>query len=200
MVRSFYAFVFHQVGCIFAELLSMQKSSIPSHYQREPLFPGVSCFPLSPGAGQTALPQDSRDQLNTILDVLGTMAEDDIAEIADPDVQMYLRSLPPRAKKNLQEMYPGAEPEAIDLLEWMLRMNPKKRASLDDALSHKYLASIRTLEEEIVAPSTITLDFDEKKMGVAEIRERMVEEIRFYHPNVKPVRTAASASKKTKQG
>ncbi|KAL8008892.1 putative PAS domain, protein kinase domain, protein kinase-like domain superfamily [Plasmopara halstedii] len=58
------------VGCIFAELLSMQKSSVPSHYQREPLFPGVSCFPLSPGAGQVALPQDSRDQLNTILDVL----------------------------------------------------------------------------------------------------------------------------------
>lgn len=187
------------VGCIFAELLSMQKSSVPSHYQREPLFPGVSCFPLSPGAGQTALPQDSRDQLNTILDVLGTMDEDDIAEIADPDVQTYLRSLPPRPKKNLQEVYVGAEPEAIELLEWMLRMNPKKRATLDEALAHKYLASIRTLEEEIVAPSTIMLDFDEKKMTVAEIRERMVEEVRFYHPHVNPVRRGA-ANKKTKQG
>ncbi|TMW62851.1 hypothetical protein Poli38472_005469 [Pythium oligandrum] len=185
------------VGCIFAELLSMQKSSVPSHYQREPLFPGVSCFPLSPGAGQTALPQDSRDQLNTILDVLGTMAEDDIADIADPDVQVYLRSLPPRAKKDLQEMYPGAEPEAIDLLERMLQMNPKKRATLDEALSHKYLASIRSLEEEIVAPGTITLDFDEKKMTVTEIRQRMVEEIRYYHPHVVPARGAAH--KKTKQ-
>ncbi|KAJ0412878.1 hypothetical protein ATCC90586_002508 [Pythium insidiosum] len=196
------------VGCIFAELLSMQKSSVPSHYQREPLFPGVSCFPLSPGAGQTALPQDSRDQLNTILDVLGTMSEDDIADIADPDVQTYLRSLPPRAKKNLQEMYPGAEPEAIELLEWMLQMNPKKRATLDEALSHKYLASIRSLEEEIVAPGTITLDFDEKKMAVAEIRERMIEEIRHYHPeavaaafkNSGPAARGAGSHKKTKQG
>lgn len=170
------------VGCIFAELLSMQKSSVPSHYQREPLFPGVSCFPLSPGAGQTALPQDSRDQLNTILDVLGTMDEEDIAEIADPDVQAYLRGLPPRPRKNLQEMYPGAEPEAIELLTWMLQMNPRKRATLDEALSHKYLASIRSLEEEIVASGTIKLDFDEKKLAIDEIRQRMIEEIRYYHP------------------
>lgn len=177
----------YKVGCIFAELLSMQKSSVPSHYQREPLFPGVSCFPLSPGAGQVALPQDSRDQLNTILDVLGTMEEDDIAQIADPDVQTYLRSLPPRPRQNLQEMYPGAEPEAIELLTWMLHMNPLKRATLDEALSHKYLASIRSLEEEIVAPGTIQLDFDEKKMSVHEIRQRMVNEIRFYHPSVEPV-------------
>ncbi|EEY60962.1 mitogen-activated protein kinase, putative [Phytophthora infestans T30-4] len=198
------------VGCIFAELLSMQKSSVPSHYQREPLFPGVSCFPLSPGAGQVALPQDSRDQLNTILDVLGTMEEDDIAEIADPDVQFYLRSLPPRPRRNLQEMYPGAEPEAIDLLTWMLKMNPSKRATLDEALSHKYLASIRSLEEEIVAPGTIQLEFDEKKMNVTEIRQRMMTEIRFYHPNAgTKTATKASArgaqpngviSKKAKQG
>ncbi|KAG7391037.1 hypothetical protein PHYPSEUDO_006172 [Phytophthora pseudosyringae] len=198
------------VGCIFAELLSMQKSSVPSHYQREPLFPGVSCFPLSPGAGQVALPQDSRDQLNTILDVLGTMEEDDIAEIADPDVQFYLRSLPPRPKRNLQEMYPGAEPEAIDLLTWMLKMNPSKRATLDEALSHKYLASIRSLEEEIVAPGTIQLEFDEKKMNVTEIRQRMVTEIRFYYPNAGTSATASSSargaqpnggvSKKAKQG
>lgn len=162
----------------------MQKSSVPSHYHREPLFPGVSCFPLSPGAGQTALPQDSRDQLNTILNVFGTMEEEDIAKIANPEVQAYLRGLPPRARKNLQEMYPGAEPEAIQLLTWMLQMNPRKRATLDEALSHKYLASIRSLEEEIIAPGTIQLDFDEKKLTVAEIRIRMVQEIKYHHPSV----------------
>ncbi|CAH0485208.1 unnamed protein product [Peronospora farinosa] len=183
------------IGCIFAELLSMQKSSVSSHYQREPLFPGVSCFPLSPGAGQIALPQDSRDQLNTILDVLGTMAEEDVAEIADPDVQFYLRSLPPRPKRNLQDMYPGAEPEAIDLLTWMLKMNPRKRATLDEALSHKYLASIRSLEEEIVAPGTIQLEFDEKKMNVTEIRQRMVSEIRFYHPTAGTNTTSSSVAR-----
>ncbi|ETW10302.1 CMGC/MAPK protein kinase [Aphanomyces invadans] len=177
------------VGCIFAELLSMQKSSVPSHYAREPLFPGVSCFPLSPGAGQRALPQDSQDQLNTILRVLGSMADEDIAEIADPDVRFYLRNLPPQPRKSFAEMYPGAEKEAIDLLDRMLQMNPRKRMTVDDALSHPYLASIRSIEDvddDIVAPHPIQLDFDDSRgpLPIPEIRRLMTNEIAYYHPHV----------------
>ncbi len=36
------------VGCIFAELLGMMKESAPTYLDRRPLFPGKSCFPLSP--------------------------------------------------------------------------------------------------------------------------------------------------------
>lgn len=38
------------VGCIFAELLSMMKENFATVFERQPLFPGHSCFPLSPGA------------------------------------------------------------------------------------------------------------------------------------------------------
>ncbi|KDO20346.1 CMGC/MAPK protein kinase [Saprolegnia parasitica CBS 223.65] len=182
------------VGCIFAELLSMQKTSVPSHFNREPLFPGVSCFPLSPGASQMALPQDSRDQLNTILRVLGSMADDDIAEVADPDVRFYLRSLPPQAPKRFSELYPGAEPEAIDLLHQMLHMNPRKRASVEDALNHPYLASIRSIEEEdVVASYGIELEFDLRPgtLSIADIRKLMAAEIGYYHPQKQQPNTRA---------
>jgi mitogen-activated protein kinase 1/3 len=36
------------VGCIFGELLSMMKENAPTYMDRKPLFPGQSCFPLSP--------------------------------------------------------------------------------------------------------------------------------------------------------
>lgn len=36
------------VGCIFAELLGMMKENAPTFMDRTPLFPGKSCFPLSP--------------------------------------------------------------------------------------------------------------------------------------------------------
>ena len=36
------------VGCIFAELLSMMQDNYPNINDRKPLFPGGSCFPLSP--------------------------------------------------------------------------------------------------------------------------------------------------------
>lgn len=36
------------VGCIFAELLGMMAENAPTFLDRQPLFPGKSCFPLSP--------------------------------------------------------------------------------------------------------------------------------------------------------
>lgn len=36
------------IGCIFAELLTMMKENVPNQTDRKPLFPGKSCFPLSP--------------------------------------------------------------------------------------------------------------------------------------------------------
>lgn len=36
------------LGCIFAELLTMMKENVSNHTERHALFPGKSCFPLSP--------------------------------------------------------------------------------------------------------------------------------------------------------
>lgn len=36
------------VGCIFGELCGMLRENAPTFMDRSPLFPGNSCFPLSP--------------------------------------------------------------------------------------------------------------------------------------------------------
>lgn len=41
------------VGCIFGELLNMIKENAPTFLDRSPLFPGSSCFPLSPARANT---------------------------------------------------------------------------------------------------------------------------------------------------
>jgi len=56
-------------GCIFAELLSMQKKNVKDYRKRRALFPGKSCFPLT-GRGSSPY-NDSYDQLNVIFDVIG---------------------------------------------------------------------------------------------------------------------------------
>lgn len=58
------------LGCIFAELLSMQAESVPNHRERAPLFPGKSCFPLSVDQARPSC-ADKLDQLNVIFDVIG---------------------------------------------------------------------------------------------------------------------------------
>jgi len=40
------------IGCIFAELLSMMETNFESWTDRRPLFPGTSCYPLSPTAAK----------------------------------------------------------------------------------------------------------------------------------------------------
>ena len=53
------------IGCIFAELLDMMKENSPTYMDRKPLFPGKSCFPLSPAKSSTeqknGLPFSSAD-------------------------------------------------------------------------------------------------------------------------------------------
>lgn len=64
------------VGCIFAELQNMLKENAPTFLDRAPLFPGNSCFPLSPDHSNSikvkGFPHSKGDQLNIIFQVLGT--------------------------------------------------------------------------------------------------------------------------------
>ena len=93
-------------GCVFAELLGMQAESIPDYQDRHPLFPGSSCPSLSVdvngGSSSSASraagerPMDRYDQLNTILDVVGTPSEEDILATRDSETINFLRSLPTR--------------------------------------------------------------------------------------------------------
>jgi len=68
------------LGCIFAELLSMQEGSVPGYEDRKPLFPGGSCYPLS-GEGASVKNDERLDQLSVILSVIGTPDDDDVESI-----------------------------------------------------------------------------------------------------------------------
>ena len=68
------------LGCILAELLSMQEGSVPGYQDRAPLFPGGSCYPLSGDTGN--MKDDERlDQLSVIFGVIGTPKVEDVQSI-----------------------------------------------------------------------------------------------------------------------
>ena len=57
------------------------KENAPTYMNRKPLFPGSSCFPLSPDSKATVkrhgFPYSATDQLNVIFDVIGTPSEEE---------------------------------------------------------------------------------------------------------------------------
>ena len=51
--------------------------------------------------------------------------------------------------KKLENLYPAADPAALDLLHQMLKFNPKQRCTATEALAHDFFKGIRRPEMEI---------------------------------------------------
>ena len=64
------------LGCIAGELQNMLKENAACFVDRTPLFPGNSCFPLSPekvsAVKKSGYPRSNTDQMNVIFSILGT--------------------------------------------------------------------------------------------------------------------------------
>ncbi|KAI8617705.1 kinase-like domain-containing protein [Chytriomyces sp. MP71] len=101
------------VGCIFAELLGSRV-----------LFKGT----------------DYVDQLNQIINVLGSPVDDDaFRAMASERSQVYIRSLPKKVKIPWNYLFPDATPFALDFLESLVKFTPDSRATVEEALAHPYL-------------------------------------------------------------
>ncbi len=152
------------VGCVFAELLGMIKENVPDLRARRPLFPGTSCFPMSPSYNPTlsiaGLPVSPRDQLNVIVGTKGTPTDSELSFINDPKASNYVRGLQRTEKKRMGELFPREDKTAIDLLEKLLEFNPYFRITAKEALRHKYFAEVRDKTLEYECTQTISLVAD----------------------------------------
>jgi mitogen-activated protein kinase 1/3 len=172
------------VGCIFAELLGMMKESAPTYLDRKPLFPGKSCFPLSPDKHvkeeRKGFPFSKNDQLAVIFEVIGTPTEDDKSYVTDQKALEYLEAFPPKGRSELAVLYPGAGEEAIDLLNRILVFNPYFRLSVDEALTHPFFKKVRKTEKEVRAAAEIQIDFEKEHLDKKKLRSLFLEEMQFF--------------------
>jgi len=172
------------VGCIYAELLQMLEGT--HHEDRGPLFPGSSCYPLSPDRKHKKDPKfhtrGSTDQLNVIFDLLGTPSEAEIAQLQTEAAKNHIRACARREHRGVRARFPHAPSESLDLLEKMLRFSPRQRIIVDVALQHPLFTDIRDASLETVAPSPVSLDFDsEPDLGESALRKGFGEEIAKFH-------------------
>lgn len=139
-------------GCILGEMLG-----------GVPMFPGTSTM----------------NQLDRILELTGTPAASDIAQIDSPFAQTMLESLPPARSRlgQLSERFPTASKDALDLLAQMLQFNPQKRISAEQALRHPYCAQFYN-GNEIVCERPITVPIDDSvKLSAQEYRDMLYMDI-----------------------
>ncbi|TFK40894.1 kinase-like domain-containing protein [Crucibulum laeve] len=98
-------------GCIFAEMIS-----------GVPLFRG----------------RDNHDQLLHIMRIVGTPTEAQFQKMFKETPEITIKSYPRYPKMPLQQVLPKASPQAIDLLERLLKFDPAERITATEALLHPY--------------------------------------------------------------
>src|SRR5689334_4821334 len=65
-----------------------------------------------------------------------------------------------------QEMFPGGNPLALDLIDRLLQFNPDKHLSARQALMHPYLAEFQGSELEPTLDRVISIKIDDDKKSV----------------------------------
>lgn len=66
-----------------------------------------------------------------------------------PQARTFIKSMPKFPKKDFTQYFVGANPLAVDLLEKLLIMDPDRRVSAEDALSHPYFENYADPDDEV---------------------------------------------------
>ncbi len=70
--------------------------------------------------------------------------------------------------------FPGSDPQALDLLKKMITFSPSDRISVDNALAHPYLASVRKPANEVLSPHALVMQIEEFDLSVARTKEFVI--------------------------
>lgn len=169
-------------GCITAELQEMLKENNDNYLCRGPLFPGTSCFPLSPPKNkeESKISKGKKDQLTIIFNVLGTPNEKELEYISDPNALKYIKSFQKVKKQDFKELYLKSGKDAVNLIENLLKFNPNDRLGIEDIVKHRYFDQVRDNDlEELVEKGPIVLPFEEEEdLTVMKLRDYFIKEIK----------------------
>lgn len=140
------------LGCLLGELLL-----------HRPLFMGNSTL----------------NQIEKILEVTGRPSGKDVKTLNSPYAATMLEALPSIRPTSLNEMMPDASSEALDFVAICATFSPSKRADVDNALRHPFVAEFHDPEDEpVYGKGSIRLGADDNtQLSSREYRQKLYEEI-----------------------
>ncbi|XP_048408796.1 mitogen-activated protein kinase 14 isoform X2 [Stegostoma tigrinum] len=142
------------VGCIMAELLTGKT-----------LFPGT----------------DHINQLQQIMRLTGTPPPALINRMPSHEARNYILTLPHMPKQSFEDVFIGANPQAVDLLEKMLVLDTDKRITAAEALAHSYFSQYHDPDDEPEA-DPYDQSFESRDLEIEEWKRLTYEEVLSFVP------------------
>ncbi|XP_048110765.1 mitogen-activated protein kinase 14B isoform X3 [Alosa alosa] len=93
----------------------------------------------------------------------------------------YINSLPQMPKRNFADVFIGANPTAVDLLEKMLVLDTDKRITASEALAHPYFAQYHDPDDEPEA-EPYDQSFESRELEIDEWKRLTFEELVSFVP------------------
>uniref|UniRef100_A0A6Q2Y0Z8 mitogen-activated protein kinase n=1 Tax=Esox lucius TaxID=8010 RepID=A0A6Q2Y0Z8_ESOLU len=93
----------------------------------------------------------------------------------------YINSLPSMPKRNFADVFIGANPLAVDLLEKMLVLDTDKRITASAALAHPYFAQYHDPDDEPEA-EPYDQSFESRELEIEEWKRLTYEEVCSFEP------------------
>lgn len=148
------------VGCILAELVGM----LVEKERRCALFPGSTCYPLSPNQEHKEdfffHTQDADEQLNIIFDTLGTPSDASMSFLHNEEARRYVSCFRNRAGNGLRDRFGFVPLGLLEIIESTVLFNPQERPTVRRLLDYQIFEQIRDESLEFVSTSKVMLDFD----------------------------------------
>jgi serine/threonine protein kinase len=143
------------IGCIIGELI-----------KRKPLFPGKS----------------HANQVQLILEVRGYSGPGDVGFELSSEATSFLDRRCRYPGKSLASFIPQASPEALELLEKLMDLNPKNRPSATGALDYAYIRDAQLLHDytDNVMPRRVDekfFDFEREEYSLEALQQMVLEEV-----------------------
>lgn len=67
------------------------------------------------------------------------------------------------SRRKWEDLFPGANPLALDLIDRLLQFNPNKRLSARQAIMHPYLGEFQGSEDEMTLDRVIAIKIDDNR-------------------------------------
>jgi mitogen-activated protein kinase 1/3 len=98
-----------------------------------------------------------------------------------------MRKLPNKPPTPLNVQFPKVPPDALDLMRKMLQIHPRRRIDVGHALSHPFMASLHSPDDEPVAEEPFDFSFEKERLHRLRLQELIWKEVGHFRPSCLPV-------------